>query len=273
VLGSHRARRRFGQHFLVDESVLGAMVSLIAPHAHDLMLEIGPGQGALTSLLMERSPSLVAVEIDRDLIAALRARFPALTLVEGDALRIDLASLAGQVMADVPDAGALRWRVVGNLPYNISTPLLVRLLAQTERLVDMHFLLQHEVVARLAAVPGTKDWGRLSVLMQYHCNVQPLLDVSPSCFKPAPKVESTFVRLTPRRMREALLDHDVFEAVLRAGFQQRRKTLRNALREFAIDWGGVPLSATLRPDQVDVAGYVALANLVARHGKPDVPLA
>jgi 16S rRNA (adenine1518-N6/adenine1519-N6)-dimethyltransferase len=275
MAADHRPRRRFGQNFLADRAVLGAIVAAIAPRPDDWMLEIGPGEGALTSRLLAHVGSLVAIEIDRDLAAALRTRFPQLRLVEGDALALDLDALERQVMSDRPPSGlasgvsARRWRVVGNLPYNISTPLLGRLVAQMERVRDMHFLLQREVVDRLVASPGTKAWGRLSVYAQYHCDMQRLLDVGPQAFRPPPKVDSTFVRLTPRISREPLLDPDALDAVLRAGFQQRRKTLRNALREFGLDWSETPISPTMRPDQVDVSGYVALANRVAQQRHTD----
>jgi 16S rRNA (adenine1518-N6/adenine1519-N6)-dimethyltransferase len=259
---SHRPRRRFGQHFLVDQHVLDRIVAAIAPHSADRMLEIGPGEGALTARLLAHVSALTAIEIDRDLVATLTQRFPALTLIEGDALALDLAALDATASTQAP--GNSSWRIVGNLPYNISTPLIARLLAQIAHVHDMHFLLQREVVDRLAATPGTKNWGRLSVYAQYHCAIQPLLEVPPGCFRPPPKVESAFVRLTPRTIDTPVHDAAAFDAVVRAGFQQRRKTLRNALRAFAIDWQNTPLPETLRPDQVDVAGYVVLANQVAR---------
>jgi 16S rRNA (adenine1518-N6/adenine1519-N6)-dimethyltransferase len=274
MAANHRPRRRFGQNFLADQAVLAAIVAAIAPRPDDRMLEIGPGEGALTSRLLQHVRALVAIEIDRDLATALRRRFPQLHLVEGDALALDLDALERQVMSDETLSGlarepARRWRVVGNLPYNISTPLLARLIAQAERVRDMHFLLQREVVDRLVASPGTKEWGRLSVYAQYHCDMQRLIDVGPEAFRPPPKVDSTFVRLTPRASPEPLLDPNALDAVLRAGFQSRRKTLRNAMREFGLDWSETPVLPTLRPDQIDVAGYVALANIVAKQRHTD----
>ena len=257
----HRARKRFGQNFLVDQNILSAMARAVAPRPTQQLFEIGPGQGALTAHLIDElgdASRLTVVEIDRDLAAMLRERWPELTLIEADVLRIDLAAL----LATAPDAG---WRLVGNLPYNISTPLLVRLFQHVGQIQDMHFLLQQEVVSRLAAEPGTKQWGRLSVVAQYHCKVQPLLAVPPQCFRPVPAVDSRFVRLTPRRDQRLSDDALVsFDTLVRTAFQQRRKTLRNALRTLALDWDQMPVSPELRPDQVDLDGYVALAGAYCR---------
>jgi 16S rRNA (adenine1518-N6/adenine1519-N6)-dimethyltransferase len=252
----HRPRKRFGQHFLHNETILARMAQSMAIRREDRVLEIGPGEGALTAHLVEALDRLVAVEIDRDLVSRLRRRFPMVEVVEADILRVDLRALLG---------GAHDWRLVGNLPYNISTPLLGRLLDVTPLVRDMFFLLQREVVDRLAAQPGTKAWGRLSVVAQLQLHVEPLFDVAPGNFRPPPKVHSTFVRLRPRPV-DASLDRAVFDRLIREAFQQRRKRLSNALQSFEIDWRRAPIDPALRPDAVDLAGYVALTRFVAEEG-------
>ncbi len=248
----HQPRRRFGQNFLHSEAILEAMAERLAYSRADPVLEIGPGEGALTRHLVAASDDVTVVEIDRDLVEVLKRRFSGLHIIEADVLRLDLAPLM------TPGR-----RVVGNLPYNISTPLLLRLLELLPRIRDLHFLLQKEVVDRLGAAPGSKDWGRLSVLTQYSAIVQPLFDVGPENFRPPPKVMSTFVRIMPRpnplplRSRDALID------VLRNAFQQRRKTLRNALQSLSIDWNRVGVDPGMRADAVELAGFVDLANFVA----------
>ncbi|HEY5790777.1 MAG TPA: 16S rRNA (adenine(1518)-N(6)/adenine(1519)-N(6))-dimethyltransferase RsmA [Gammaproteobacteria bacterium] len=220
---SHRPRKRFGQNFLRDAQVVARIVAAIAPRPGERLLEIGPGEGALTGPLLEASGELTALELDRDLVAALQRRFPqgsGLTLLEGDALAFDFRALA---------AGA-RLRLVGNLPYNISTPLLFHLFDQRDAVADMHFMLQKEVVDRLAAEPGSKAYGRLSVMAQYHCAVRPLFDVPPGAFRPPPKVDSTVVRLRPHPAPPVAVDPVRLRAVVTAAFAQRRKTLRNTLR-------------------------------------------
>ena len=249
---NHRPRRRFGQHFLENEAVLEAMAERMAYGRQDPVLEIGPGEGALTRHLIAASDDVTVIEIDRDLVALLRQRFPGLHIIEADVLRVDLAPLL------TPGR-----RIVGNLPYNISTPLLVRLLEMLDGVRDVHFLLQKEVVDRLAASPGSKEWGRLSILAQYGTHVEPLFDVGPESFRPPPKVISTFVRITPRPNPLPMRSREAFVAVLRAAFQQRRKTLRNALQSLEIDWRRVGVDPGMRPDAVDLAGYVDIANLLA----------
>lgn len=248
----HRPRRRFGQHFLESEAVLEHIADRLAYTAADRVLEIGPGEGALTQFLVAMTAAVTVVEIDRDLAAMLRRRFPTLHVIEADVLRFDFTPLLGTDL-----------RIVGNLPYNISTPLLLRLFELLPRIHDLHFLLQKEVVERLAAVPGTKEWGRLALIAQYGADIEPLFDVGPEQFRPPPKVVSTFVRITPRAPRLPLRSREVFVDVLRAAFQQRRKTLRNALQSLDIDWDRVDIAPGVRPDSVDLAGYVNIANLVA----------
>jgi 16S rRNA (adenine1518-N6/adenine1519-N6)-dimethyltransferase len=248
----HRPRRRFGQHFLESEAVLEQMADRLAYCAADHVLEIGPGEGALTRHLLASSAQLTVIEIDRDLVAVLRDRFPGLAIIQGDVLRFDFTAL---LRSDL--------RIVGNLPYNISTPLLLRLLELLPGLRDLHFLLQKEVVDRLAATPGTKDWGRLALVAQYGAAIEPLFDVAPHAFRPPPKVTSTFVRITPRPPPLPLRSRAAFTVVLRTAFQQRRKTLRHALQSLPIDWDRLDVAPTARPDAVDLIGYISIANLVA----------
>ncbi len=249
---NHRPRRRFGQHFLDSEVILEAMAERLAYGRGDAVLEIGPGEGALTRHLLAASDDVTVVEIDRDLVAMLKQRFADLHVIEGDVLRLDLAPLL------TPGR-----RVVGNLPYNISTPLLLRLLELLPGIRDLHFLLQKEVVDRLAASPGSKDWGRLAIIAQYGASVEPLFDVGPEHFRPPPKVMSTFVRIMPKANPLPLRSRDAFVAVLRSAFQQRRKTLRNALQSLGIDWNRIGVDPGMRADAVDLTGYVDLANLLA----------
>jgi len=249
---SHQPRRRFGQHFLDSEAILEAMAERLAYSRADRVLEIGPGEGALTRHLVAASDDVTVVEIDRDLVALLKRRFSEVHVIEADVLRLDLAPLM--------TAGR---RIVGNLPYNISTPLLLRLLELLPAIRDLHFLLQKEVVDRLSAVPGSKDWGRLSILTQYGATAERLFDVGPENFRPPPKVMSTFVRIMPKPNPLPLRSRDALVTVLRHAFQQRRKTLRNALQSLNIDWNRVGVDPVTRADAVDLAGYVDLANLLA----------
>ncbi len=261
-----RPLRRFGQHFLRDPQVARRMVQAMALAPEDCVLEIGPGRGALSEFLLAAVPTLDAVEIDAQLVALLRRRFAGsgLRVHEADALRCNLKDFLrpGQ-----------RLRVAGNLPYNISTPLLFHLLAQGEDVQDMHFMLQAEVVERLGAAPGSKSYGRLSVMVGYHCQVQPLFGVEPGAFSPPPAVQSTVVRLRVGTGGSRAQNQELFSQVVRAAFGQRRKTLGNALR------GLVPVScmeeagvdARQRAEQLAVEDFVALSNQLARRGAPGVP--
>lgn len=256
----HRPRKRFAQHFLHDPGIIERMVAAIAPRPDDAMVEIGPGTGALTAPLLERLDRLVAVELDRDLIPGLQrldAGRGRLTLHNQDALGFDFAALAGR-------CGPLR--VVGNLPYNISTPLIFRLLGAVQGIKDMHLLLQREVVGRIAARPGGKAYGRLSVMVQYHCEAEPLFAVGAGAFSPPPRVDSAFLRLRPRPEPPPLRDHRRFEHIVARAFSQRRKTLRNALRGLvsAQDLLAAGLDPALRGETLSVAQFVALANHVAQ---------
>ncbi len=252
----HQARKRFGQNFLIDEQIVDRILRAINPQAGDAVVEIGPGQGALTRPLLERLQALHVIEIDRDLAAELRAwNEPRLHILEADALRVDYAS-------EFPVAGGLR--VVGNLPYNISTPLLFHLLSCRAVIRDLHFLLQKEVVDRMAAGPGNGTYGRLSVMMQYHCEVESLFRVPPEAFRPRPKVDSRIVRLVPRAPEVVVTDPACLERIVRVSFTKRRKTLRNCLRDLAdealIESAG--LTAVMRPEEVPVVAWARLANLI-----------
>jgi 16S rRNA (adenine1518-N6/adenine1519-N6)-dimethyltransferase len=247
-----RARKRFGQHFLNDDTVLQRIASALRLKPDERLLEIGPGRGALTEHLSGGPGRYVAVEIDRDLVPQLKARFADIEFINADVLKLPFEDLLGE----------RDWRVVGNLPYNISTPLLVRLFAHTELIRDMHFMLQREVAERLAAVPGTKAWGRLTVLTQYHCEVEILFEVAPESFTPAPKVFSAVVRLLPRRDKLPLNDAGCLDLVLRHAFSGRRKRIANALKSLELDWDRLQIDAGARADQLSVSEFVALANEV-----------
>ncbi|CAI8766461.1 MULTISPECIES: 16S rRNA (adenine(1518)-N(6)/adenine(1519)-N(6))-dimethyltransferase RsmA [Pseudomonas] len=256
----HKARKRFGQNFLHDAGVIDRILRSIHAKAGERMLEIGPGQGALTSGLLASGAQLDVVELDKDLVPILNQQFAGrdnFRLHQGDALKFDFTSLG---------AAPNSLRVVGNLPYNISTPLIFHLLANAELIRDMHFMLQKEVVERLAAGPGGGDWGRLSIMVQYHCRVEHLFNVGPGAFNPPPKVDSAIVRLVPHEtLPFPAKDHRLLERIVREAFNQRRKTLRNTLKALlssdAIEAAGV--DGSLRPEQLDLAAFVRLADKLA----------
>ena len=257
----HRPRKRFGQHFLVDSAYIDRIIDAIAPQADDLMVEIGPGPGALTVPLTERLRHLHVVEIDRDITAELRGRFlpERLTVHQIDALKFDFAALGSPL------------RVVGNLPYNISSPLLFRV--GTASVVDCHFMLQKEVVDRMAAAPGSKTFGRLSVMMQYRFQVRKLFNVPAGAFRPRPQVESAFVRLLPRAaLALSPLEEQVLSRMVAKAFSQRRKTLRNALSEFLAEseLAELGIEPRLRPENLSVETYVRLASFAAERAR-DAP--
>ena len=255
----HSARRRFGQNFLVSPGIIYKIVEAIAPRAGDTVVEIGPGLGAITGPLLERIDHLHVVEIDRDLIARLANRFAPerLSIHEGDALEFDFGALKGH--------GPLK--LVGNLPYNISSPLLFHLVRFAPLVYDMHFMLQKEVVDRMVAEPGSKDFGRLSVMLQYHYYMERMFIVPPGAFSPAPKVDSAIVRMIPNPVGtgEQTKDPVLFARVVTAAFSQRRKMLRNTLREFIseADLAALGITPTARAEDVAVADYVRLANSLA----------
>jgi 16S rRNA (adenine1518-N6/adenine1519-N6)-dimethyltransferase len=252
----HKARKRFGQNFLTDTHVIRKIIAAVNPAKTDNVVEIGPGQGAITGPLLEHCTRLQAVELDRDLAAMLERKFAGhggFILHQGDALDFDFSTLAAE--------GPLR--VVGNLPYNISTPLLFRLLEFFPLIKDMHFMLQKEVVERITASPGSKEYGRLSVILQYYCHVDYLFTVPPGAFFPAPKVESAIARLTPRKPEELRAGNEAFfRNLVKIAFQQRRKTLRNTLKQLPgdLDLSAVTLDLTRRPETLSVAEFVELAK-------------
>jgi 16S rRNA (adenine1518-N6/adenine1519-N6)-dimethyltransferase len=253
--GAHAPRKRFGQHFLASAGVVAKIVDAIDPRPGDVVVEIGPGLGALTEPLLLRLPHLHVIEIDRDIVARLGAAHPAdrLTVHAGDVLDFDFGTL--------PDG----LRIVGNLPYNISTPILFRLVPQAARVRDLHFMLQREVVDRMVAAPSTPEYGRLSVMLQVRFAMTRLFDVPPGAFRPPPKVDSAVVRMVPRTDRPAF-DDAALARVVTAAFTKRRKTLRNALagavREDALEALG--LDPKLRPENLSVDDYVALSGHVQR---------
>lgn len=253
---SHQAKKRFGQNFLVDESIIGAIVRAIRPEAADTMVEIGPGLGALTRPLLRQLQQLHVVEIDRDIIARLKTDYPPGKLIihEGDALKFDLASLPAPL------------RLVGNLPYNISSPLLFHFARYADAITDMHFMLQNEVVERMVAEPSTAAYGRLSVMLQYRFYMEKILDVPPEAFRPAPKVDSAIVRMIPLAAGQiAVKDETLFAQIVTRAFGQRRKTLRNTLQDIMkeADFEKLEISSQLRAENLGVTEFARITELVS----------
>lgn len=249
---SHRPRKRFGQHFLHDPGVIRRIVEAIAPAADDFLVEIGPGQGVLTLPLAERAGQLEVIEIDRDLAAAL----------PGDRIKVHVADALEFDFGVFPKGV----RIVGNLPYNISTPLLFHLSRFSDRVRDMHFMLQLEVVERMVAKPSTPEYGRLSVMLQTRFRMEKLFRVGPGAFKPPPKVDSAVVRLVPLGSPLGC-DEKIFEQVVREAFSARRKTLRNALSLEEQDYVALGIDPKLRPENLSPQDYVRIAQRSI--GKPD----
>jgi 16S rRNA (adenine1518-N6/adenine1519-N6)-dimethyltransferase len=255
---AHRPRKRFGQNFLTDTRVVGQIIQAIHPQAGELIVEIGPGQAALTLPLLASGAELHLVEIDRDLATRLQARIAGRDhahLHIGDALSMDFAKLCD----------GRRFRLVGNLPYNISTPLLFHVLHWSELISDMHFMLQREVVERMAASPGCKDWGRLSIMCQYHCAVTSLFTVPPIAFSPQPRVHSALVRLVPHATPPVQVESmEAFRKLINQAFTMRRKTLRNCMRGLLepsqIESAGI--DPGLRPEALNLAQFAALSRLM-----------
>jgi 16S rRNA (adenine1518-N6/adenine1519-N6)-dimethyltransferase len=257
----HIAKKRFGQNFLTDQSVITSLVAAISPQPNDLMVEIGPGLGALTKPLLQKLNLLHVVEVDRDIIAWMKTEYTkpayannAINIHNADALKFDFTSLGKNL------------RVTGNLPYNISTPILFHLLDNVSHICDMHFMLQKEVVERMVAAPSTPAYGRLSVMLQYHLQMDYLITVPPEAFEPAPKVESAFVRCIPHASLPFTAKNEaIFAKVVLAAFGQRRKTLRNTLKGLVEDDGftALNISSQLRAENLSVADFVSIANYLS----------
>jgi 16S rRNA (adenine1518-N6/adenine1519-N6)-dimethyltransferase len=250
----HRARKRFGQHFLTAPEIIEQIVSAIEPRSGDVIVEIGPGRAAITDPLSVLSPTLHAIEFDRNLVGQLERRFnyrDGVYIHEADALNFDYASLGDRI------------RLVGNLPYNISTALLFHLIAFREIIVDMHFMLQKEVVDRICAAPGTKNFGRLTIMLGCRMEAVSLFDVPPGAFSPPPRVMSSVVRMQPLPVGTYdVRDDERLEAIVKLAFSRRRKTLRNALNGMTEpqDLDAIGLDAGLRPEQVSIDNWIKLAN-------------
>ena len=256
----HQPRKRFGQNFLQKQEVIDEILHVIDPQPDDLMVEIGPGLGALTAPLARALKQLHVIELDRDLVNTLRKSHPDSNLVihEGDALKFDFTSLGTNL------------RVVGNLPYNISTPLLFHLAAQIGCVRDIHVMLQKEVVERMVAAPDTSAYGRLSVALQYRFDMEKVLDVGPDAFYPQPKVNSAVVRMLPRAQRErAARDEALFARIVTTAFSQRRKTLRNTLRNILeiADYEALGVDPGARAETLAVSDFVRMANWVGERQK------
>ncbi len=252
----HIAKKRFGQNFLTDQSVIASLVAAISPQVDDLMVEIGPGLGALTKPLLQKLKLLHVVEVDRDIIAWMQKAYlnHAISIHNADALKFDFTSLGNHL------------RVTGNLPYNISTPILFHLLDNVSHITDMHFMLQKEVVERMVAAPSTPAYGRLSVMLQYRLQMDYLITVPPEAFEPAPKVESAFVRCVPHAtLPFEAKDEALFAKVVLAAFGQRRKTLRNTLKGLLDDNGftALNINSQLRAENLTVANFVSIANYLS----------
>jgi len=252
----HKARKRFGQNFLNDSRIIHQIIMAINPAPTDHVVEIGPGQGAITEPLLDTRCQLDVVELDRDLVERLAVRFSQneqFTLHSADALTFDFAALRTDK----------KLRIIGNLPYNISTPLLFHLMAQAQHIQDMHFMLQKEIVNRLQAQPGSKQFGRLSIMIQLHCTVEALFDVDPECFDPKPKVMSSIVRLIPHPSQKYCIDDKPqFESIIKSAFAQRRKTIRNTLKKMCTedDLSAVNINPSLRAEALSIDDFVNLSN-------------
>lgn len=251
----HIPRKRFGQNFLIDPQVVANIVHAINPLKNDLLVEIGPGLGALTWPLLQLLDHLYVVELDRDIVERLEKKYPKdqLTIYSADALKFDFSVLGDNL------------RVIGNLPYNISTPILFHLNKYAANIRDMHFMLQKEVVDRMVALPSSRDYGRLSVMLQYSFEMEQVFVVSPASFQPAPKVESAIVRMFPLRQPiHVAKDEKLFALVVSNAFSQRRKTLRNSLSGCLkpVDFEVINIDPSQRAENLSVAQFVAIANYV-----------
>jgi 16S rRNA (adenine1518-N6/adenine1519-N6)-dimethyltransferase len=258
------ARKRFGQHFLHENFIIDKMVQAIAPQKTDNMIEIGPGLGALTERLLPHLKSLTVIELDKDLIPHLQKKCAVLgelIVYQGDVLKIDFHTLSKTEQV---------WRLVGNLPYNISTPLLFHCLKQANIIQDMHFMLQKEVVDRITSSPGQASYGRLSVMIQYYCQVEKLFNVKSGAFQPPPKVDSAVIRLNPyRELPYKANDCVLFAQIVRNAFNHRRKMLRNNLANYLQEheFEQLKINSTQRPEQLAISDYVKLANFAAKRNE------
>jgi len=263
----HRPRKRFGQNFLQDASVIDRITASVYPKPGEHLVEIGPGQGALTASLIDSGCTLDVVELDRDLIPGLLASFnlkPGFTLHSADALNFDFSTLTNGKPAE-PGAQGQQLRVVGNLPYNISTPLIFKLLDNSAIIQDMHFMLQLEVVERLAASPGSKNWGRLGIMAQYQCQVEHLFDVPPHAFNPQPKVQSAIVRLTPwTHSPWPNCSEPLLRKLVKAAFAHRRKTLRNNLKEIidSTQLEALGVDPGARAETLELSQFIEITNAI-----------
>lgn len=262
-MNKHTPRKRFGQNFLVDNNIITAIVVAINPKAGQHILEIGPGLGVLTQYLIDSNAEINAVEIDRDLAQHLEARFSKchnFTLHCQDILKFPLKSISLETKNS-------KFRVVGNLPYNISTPLLFKLFADINHISDMFFMLQHEVALRLAAKPNTKEYGRMSIMAQYFCDMDIVINVPPSAFDPAPKVNSSVVRFIPHTQpRVKVTDHNMLQTIVTQAFSQRRKTIANALKASLTsnDFITLQINPSLRPENLSLMDYANIANYLTQ---------
>ncbi|MGX5174968.1 16S rRNA (adenine(1518)-N(6)/adenine(1519)-N(6))-dimethyltransferase RsmA [Aliikangiella sp. IMCC44653] len=255
----HQAKKRFGQNFLQDAGIIERIVKSMRPQRSQNIIEIGPGLGALTRQILAETKSISVIELDRDVIPKLKFNCDGLgelNIFEQDALKTDFALFA--------ENGPLR--VVGNLPYNISTPIMFHLYDYLSNIQDMHFMLQKEVVQRMVAQPGSKAYGRLSVMTQYACDAQMLFIVPPEAFTPAPKVDSAIVRLTPKQQTLTLTDKSIFASVVAEAFNQRRKTVRNVWKKYLAvgDFAELKIDPQLRPENLTLADFVNAANYIAK---------
>lgn len=256
---NHKARKRFGQNFLQDHNVIYNILSNLQVQSNEHWVEIGPGLGAITEPLLQKKVLLDVVELDRDLVSFLHNKFDQcenLTIHSADALKFNFTSLVKK---------SEKLRIIGNLPYNISTPLLFHLLDNADCIEDMHFMLQKEVVDRICADPGTKKYGRLSVMMQYYCETESVFDVSPECFDPIPKVSSAIIKLTPHQNAPVKIeDIKKLNKVVTTAFSQRRKTIRNSLKKLMTEEQilSLKIDSTLRAESISLAEFALLSCLI-----------
>ena len=258
-ISGHKAKKRFGQNFLEDEGVINRIIKSINPKASDELVEIGPGKGAITQHLLHACPTLSVIELDRDLIPILLSQFiadyPDFIINQSDALKFDFSSLLNTENS--------RLRIVGNLPYNISTPLIFHLLTYNKNVEDMHFMLQKEVVDRMAAQAGEKHYGRLGIMVQYYCQVENLFDVPPESFNPQPKVDSAIVRLKPyKKLPLVAKDVKTLSNLVNVAFQQRRKTVRNSLKQLisAEQLENLNIDTSMRPEKITLAEFINISD-------------